>query len=97
MWSQNQKTREQKKKGRKKTYKCKQNYKENGNRNKHINNYNIINYINNYLNKAALNLQPKDIDWVYGYKNKIHIYDLYKRSVLFFKRFIILHWGIPDY
>ena len=24
-------------------------------------------------------LQPKDIDWLNGYKNKTHIYDVYKR------------------
>ena len=24
-------------------------------------------------------LQPKDIDWLNGYKNKIHIYAIYKK------------------
>ena len=25
-------------------------------------------------------LQPKDTDWLNGYKNKIHIYSIYKKS-----------------
>ena len=48
-----------KEKGRKKSYKSKQNYKENGNKNIHINNYNIINHINNYLNEAGLKSPKK--------------------------------------
>ena len=31
------------------------------------------------LNVNALMLQPKDIDWLNGYKNKTHIYAVYKR------------------
>ena len=27
-------------------------------------------------------LQPKDIDWLNGYKNKTHIYAVYKRHTL---------------
>ena len=31
------------------------------------------------LNVNGLNAQPKDIDWLHGYKNKIHIYTVFKR------------------
>ena len=31
------------------------------------------------LNVNELNAQPKDIDWLNGYKNKTHIYAVYKR------------------
>ena len=31
------------------------------------------------LNVNGLMLQPKDIDWMNGYKNKTHLYPVYKR------------------
>ena len=31
------------------------------------------------LNINGLMLQPKDTDWLNGYKNKTHIYAVYKR------------------
>ena len=31
------------------------------------------------LNVNELNAQPKDTDWLNGYKNKTHIYAVYKR------------------
>ena len=31
------------------------------------------------LNVNGLMLQPRDIDWLNGYINKIHIYAVYKR------------------
>ena len=33
----------------------------------------------NTLNVHGLNTQPKDIDWLNGYKNKTHIYAVFKR------------------
>ena len=34
------------------------------------------------LNVNGLKLPPKDIDWLNGYKNKTHIYAVYKRPTL---------------
>ena len=31
------------------------------------------------LNVNGLNAPPKDIDWLNGYKNKAHIYAVYRR------------------
>ena len=31
------------------------------------------------LNVNGLNIPPKDTDWLNGYKNKTHIYAVYKR------------------
>ena len=31
------------------------------------------------LNISGLNAQPKDTDWLNGYKNKTHIYAVYKK------------------
>ena len=45
--------------------------------NKEYDNKNI--HINTYLNVNGLMLQPKDADWMNGYKNKNHIYAVYKR------------------
>ena len=97
MWSCNQKTREQKKKGRKKSYKSKQNYKENGNKNIHINNYNIINYTNNYLNEAGLKSAKKRHRLgVWVQKQDPYIMISVRDLFYFLKSFIILYWGIPD-
>ena len=32
------------------------------------------------LNVNGLNAPPKDTDWLNGYKNKTHIYAVYKRA-----------------
>ena len=34
------------------------------------------------LNVNGLRLQPKDIDWLNGYKNQTHTYAAYKRPTL---------------
>ena len=31
------------------------------------------------LNVSGFNAQPKDIDWLNGYKSKTHIYAVYKK------------------
>ena len=33
------------------------------------------------LNVNGLNLQPKDTAWMNGYKNKIHMYAVYKKPI----------------
>ena len=63
--------REQEKKERKKS---------NKNESKAINKMAIRTYISIItLNVNGLKPQPKDIDWLKGYKNKTHIYAVFKR------------------
>ena len=65
-------TREQKRKGQKNTYK---------NKSKTINKMAIRTYMSIItLNVNGLNDPTKDKDWLNGYKNKTHIYVVYKRS-----------------
>ena len=40
------------------------------------------------LNVSGLTLQPKDTDWLNGYKNKIHIYAVYKKPTSYLKTHI---------
>ena len=42
-------------------------------------------------------LQPKDTDWLNGYKNKTHIYALYKKLTLDFKTQIDWKWKDRKY
>ena len=37
-------------------------------------------------------LQPKDTDWLNGYKNKTHIYAVYKKPTLDLKKHIDWKW-----
>ena len=37
-------------------------------------------------------LQPKDTDWMNGYKNKTHIYAVYKKPILDLKTHIDWKW-----
>ena len=37
-------------------------------------------------------LQPKDTDWLNGYKNKTHIYAVYKKPTSDFKTHIDCKW-----
>ena len=39
-------------------------------------------YINNYFKCKSTTLQPKDADWLNGYKNKTHIYAVYNKPTL---------------
>ena len=38
-------------------------------------------------------LQPKDTDWLNGYKNKTHIYAVYKKPISDLKTYIDWNWG----
>ena len=42
-------------------------------------NMNGLNFYGNYLNYLNLSLQPKDTGLLNGYKNKTHLYAVYKR------------------
>ena len=54
--------------------------KSNKNKSKAINKMAIRTYISIItLNVNGLKPQPKDIDWLKGYKNKTHIYAVFKR------------------
>ena len=44
------------------------------------------------LNVNGLNAQPKDIDWLNGYKNKTHIYAVYKKPTSDLKTHIDWKW-----
>ena len=41
-------------------------------------------------------LQPKDTDWLNGYKNKIHIYAIYKKPTSDIKTHIDWKWEDGD-
>ena len=44
------------------------------------------------LNVNGLNDQPKDTDWLNGYKNKTHIYAVYKKPTSDLKTHIDWKW-----
>ena len=41
-------------------------------------------------------LQPKDTDWLNGYKNKTHIYAVYKKPTSDLKTHIVGTWKMAE-